>query len=149
MSKRICKELDDFVSTDNFQFVTQQISTIWEVTAPENSPYAGTKYKLYIIYPADYPFKPPAVKFITDIFHPNVVDGYLTIVELREQWSPAIHLDGLSIIIQSIFTDFQYTRFMNRDAISVFEDVTDVSSDKGKDQVNDKGKDEDDAYLIV
>lgn len=34
--------------------------------------FEGTEYKLALSFPADYPFKPPKVKFETGCFHPNV-----------------------------------------------------------------------------
>lgn len=34
--------------------------------------YEGLTYKLNLRFPADYPFKPPEVKFVTFCFHPNV-----------------------------------------------------------------------------
>lgn len=35
------------------------------VSGPENSPYFGGQYHGHLVFPADYPFKPPAVYMIT------------------------------------------------------------------------------------
>ncbi len=47
---------------------------LWEViiTGPVDTPYEGGKFKLEVIFPQEYPFHPPKVKFITKIFHPNI-----------------------------------------------------------------------------
>jgi hypothetical protein len=47
---------------------------------PPDSPYAGGTYQVDITIPDNYPFKSPAMKFDTRIWHPNVssvtVSGY-------------------------------------------------------------------------
>lgn len=35
------------------------------VTGPENSPYSGGQYHGHLIFPPDYPFRPPAVYMVT------------------------------------------------------------------------------------
>lgn len=47
-----------------------------------------------IVFSADYPFKPPVVKFITKVYHPNIDDDGSICVSLlkNDVWKPATKL---------------------------------------------------------
>ncbi|THH11422.1 hypothetical protein EW145_g666 [Phellinidium pouzarii] len=65
----------------------------WQATimGPGDSPYAGGVFFLDIMFPTDYPFKPPKVSFSTKIYHPNInANGSICLDILRDQWSPAL-----------------------------------------------------------
>ncbi|KAG7483717.1 hypothetical protein MATL_G00041340 [Megalops atlanticus] len=46
----------------------------WEVLiiGPPDTLYEGGVFKAHLTFPRDYPLRPPKMKFITDIWHPNV-----------------------------------------------------------------------------
>ena len=72
--KKELKELTDEPLTGISAGIKQDDILNWEATiiGPSKSPYAGGMFKLNIDFPGDYPFKPPKVKFITKILHPNI-----------------------------------------------------------------------------
>ncbi|ORZ02918.1 ubiquitin carrier protein, related [Syncephalastrum racemosum] len=68
---------------------------------PENSPYKGGQFKIDITFSADYPFKPPMMKFATKVYHPNIDDDGSICVDLlkTDSWKPATRL---SQVLQAI-----------------------------------------------
>jgi ubiquitin-conjugating enzyme E2 D/E len=80
----------------------------WEATiiGPSESPYAGGIFKLTIHFGERYPFKPPKIKFITNIFHPNIdAWGNICLDILNVNWSPALTVTKLLLSISSLLTD--------------------------------------------
>ncbi len=80
----------------------------WKATiiGPTDSPYKGGIFNLSINYPKNYPFKPPKVRFITKVYHPNINHaGEICLDILKDQWSPALVTSKLLLSICSLLTD--------------------------------------------
>ena len=80
----------------------------WEATlvGPSDSPYEGGVFTLDIQFPEKYPFKPPKVKFLTKIYHPNIsAKGLICVDILKNNWSPALTTSKLLLSICSLLTD--------------------------------------------
>ena len=76
------------------------------IAGPEDTPYAGGVFFLNINFPADYPFKPPSVKFSTKVYHPNVNStGSICVDILKDQWSPALTISKVLISISTLLDD--------------------------------------------
>ena len=73
------------------------------IIGPEDTPYEGGKYFLDVIFPSDYPFKPPKISFKTKIYHVDVIScGTISLDIFQKQWSPAYSLSKLFQIIISM-----------------------------------------------
>lgn len=109
--KRIQKELNEMKSDPPSNCSAGPLGDNlyeWQATimGPSETPYAGGIFELSILFPGEYPFKPPKVKFITKIFHPNInKHGSICLDVLNTQWSPALTITKLLLSISSLLTD--------------------------------------------
>ena len=76
--RRVQKELGDiakdtesqiFAEPGNNQDLLHLRATF---PGPRDTPYEGGTYIVDVVIPNDYPFKPPVMKFLTKLWHPNV-----------------------------------------------------------------------------
>ena len=76
------------------------------VKGPTGTPYEGGNFKLKFSFPDNYPFKPPEVKFITPIYHPNVKldTGEICLDVFVSSWVPT---QNTSEIIEKIVSILQ------------------------------------------
>jgi len=77
------------------------------IRGPVGSPYEGGIFYLYLKVPMLYPFRPPEVRFLTKIFHPNVNrHGDIGIDSIQQgNWVSGLTLTKVLISIQSLLTD--------------------------------------------
>ena len=63
-------------------------------------------FQLKITINSDYPHKPPIVKFLTPMFHPNIYrNGNICLDILQDKWSPVYDIKSVLLSIQSLLTD--------------------------------------------
>ena len=66
---------------------------LWRATiiGPDKSPYESGIFFLNVTFSYNYPFKPPKIKFLTKIYHPNInSNGNICLDILKDNWSPAL-----------------------------------------------------------
>lgn len=73
---------------------------------PPDTPYENGAYEVDIRITAEYPFKPPEMRFITKIWHPNVSSqtGAICLDTLGNAWSPVLTLKSALISLQSLLS---------------------------------------------
>ena len=80
----------------------------WQATimGPTETPYENGVFFMDIIFPKEYPFKPPKIYFITKIYHPNInSSGGICLDILKNQWSPALTISKVLLSICSLLSD--------------------------------------------
>uniref|UniRef100_A0A4W5MRB6 UBC core domain-containing protein n=1 Tax=Hucho hucho TaxID=62062 RepID=A0A4W5MRB6_9TELE len=58
----------------------------WEVAifGPPNTHYEGGYFKAQIKFPIDYPYSPPAFRFLTKMWHPNIYEAKTRAKSIRD-----------------------------------------------------------------
>ncbi|GBN10234.1 Ubiquitin-conjugating enzyme E2 D2B [Araneus ventricosus] len=88
---------------------------LWRATlmGPSDSPYEGGKSEVTIRFTQRYPVRPPKVKFITQIYHPNVCSkGRIGLDILQDSWRPTLTIPDIMMAIRAMMSqpDLNYTR---------------------------------------
>lgn len=110
-TKRIERELHDFQRDPPHNCSAGPVDGNlhhWNATilGPADSPYENGVFQLEIIFPPDYPFQPPQIRFLTRIFHANINDkGAICLDLLKDNWSAALTLSKVLLSICSLLTD--------------------------------------------
>ncbi|KAH9784616.1 UBC core domain-containing protein [Citrus sinensis] len=77
------------------------------IFGPDDTPWDGGTFKLTLQFTEDYPNKPPTVRFVSRMFHPNIyADGSICLDILQNQWSPIYDVAAILTSIQDILSCF-------------------------------------------
>lgn len=95
--------------------------TEWEVAlfGPPETLYEGGYFKAHVKFPADYPYSPPSIRFLTRVWHPNVYEnGDLCISILHppvddpqsgelpcERWNPTQNVRTILLSVISLLNE--------------------------------------------
>lgn len=97
---------------------------VWQavIFGPDETVWEGGTFKLLLEFTEDYPNKPPAVRFLSKIFHPNVYgDGKICLDILQNQWSPIYDIAAILTSIQSLLSDPNPASPANAEASQLYE----------------------------
>lgn len=124
--RRIIKEFEHFQKENPEGCTMKQLNENdiykWNViiSGPEGSDYENCKYLLSVVYPYEYPFAPPVIKFISPILHPNVNESgeiCLNILKKDDGWSPALSISKVILSLQNLLMEPNPDSALNIDAV--------------------------------
>ncbi|KAI4834820.1 ubiquitin-conjugating enzyme E2 [Plasmodium brasilianum] len=91
------------------------------IFGPADTPWEGGTFQLELLFGNEYPNKPPKVKFLTKMFHPNIyMDGNICIDILQKHWSPIYDISAILTSIQSLLSDPNPNSPANQEAALLF-----------------------------
>jgi ubiquitin-conjugating enzyme E2 Z len=113
MSKRIAKDIENAETLKNhgiyIYYKDENVREVWAlILGPDDGAYEGGLLFFKIVFPADYPFVPPEVKFLTydrvTRFHPNLyIEGKVCLSILGTWSGPGwVSTMSLSTVLLSI-----------------------------------------------
>ncbi|KAK8800333.1 hypothetical protein WA171_004966 [Blastocystis sp. BT1] len=94
----------------------------WTVVmeGPMDTPYEGGIFKAELIFPFDFPSRPPTMRFISPMWHPNIFSNGCVCISILhpagrdemnlqeredEKWRPIISVEAILLSVQSMLTD--------------------------------------------
>uniref|UniRef100_A0A6Q2XEY4 Ubiquitin conjugating enzyme E2 A n=1 Tax=Esox lucius TaxID=8010 RepID=A0A6Q2XEY4_ESOLU len=84
--------------------------------------FSGT-FKLTIEFTEEYPNKPPTVRFVSKMFHPNVyADGSICLDILQNRWSPTYDVSSILTSIQSLLDEPNPNSPANSQAAQLYQE---------------------------
>lgn len=144
---------------------------VWNaiLCGPEDSIYESGAFSLQLLFPDDYPLRPPQVRFQTKVFHPNVwwEDGLICVDILKDGWTPSYDVLAILHSIRLLLVDpnplspanleaallyrdnraefNQRVSQMIQDSLDTDDDEEEEDDDDDDDDVDDDDDDNDDA----
>uniref|UniRef100_A0A672TAR3 E2 ubiquitin-conjugating enzyme n=1 Tax=Sinocyclocheilus grahami TaxID=75366 RepID=A0A672TAR3_SINGR len=80
-------------------------------------------FKLTIEFTEEYPNKPPTVRFVSKMFHPNVyADGSICLDILQNRWSPTYDVSSILTSIQSLLDEPNPNSPANSQAAQLYQE---------------------------
>lgn len=102
-----------------------------------DTPYEGGIFKLDIKFPANYPFCPPIIKFVTKVFHPNIHEnGEICLDILKYHWSPALNISQVLLSILSLLSEPNPDDPLNPDAAHLYKADRNAYNAKVREYIN-------------
>ncbi|KAG0196863.1 Ubiquitin-conjugating enzyme E2 2, partial [Mortierella sp. GBA30] len=87
------------------------------------TPFEDGTFKLLLQFDETYPNKPPTVKFVSKMFHPNVyANGELCLDILQNRWSPTYDVAAILTSIQSLLHDPNPNSPANAEAANLYRE---------------------------
>lgn len=123
----------------------------WEalIQGPEGTPFEGGVFPAELKFPPDYPLSPPTMKFLGDLWHPNVYPSGLVCISIlhpagddpnhyehaSERWSPIQSVEKILLSVMNLLAEPNDESPANVDAAKQWRDRRDEYDKKVREGV--------------
>jgi len=122
LSKEILQLKNDIIPGININFSEDIFNWYATIEGPENTPYENGKFPIMLKFNTDYPLKPPSVRFLNKMYHPNIYrDGKICVDILQSEWSPILNIRTILLSLRSMLMDPNPKSPANREAANLFQ----------------------------
>ena len=125
LSRELTKLQSESDKLDGIHIEIPKDLMIWNATinGPPNTPFEKGIFNIMLKFDTDYPVKPPSVKFITPMYHPNIYrDGKICVDILQSsEWTPAQNVRTILVSIMSLLMDPNPSSPANREAAELYK----------------------------
>lgn len=119
--KHVRKEFDKGIFAEPHSNAISYLEAV--ILGSPDSIWEGGCFKLIMEFPKDYPTKPPQVKFVSKMFHPNIyTDGKICLDILDKSWIPMYDTSGVLQSIQLLLIEPNPNSPANTLAAKLFTD---------------------------
>uniref|UniRef100_A0A493T6S3 Ubiquitin conjugating enzyme E2 B n=1 Tax=Anas platyrhynchos platyrhynchos TaxID=8840 RepID=A0A493T6S3_ANAPP len=119
--KRMRKKIYIYCACLEVMIIINQF--IFKPFRPEGTPFEDGTFKLVIEFSEEYPNKPPTVRFLSKMFHPNVyADGSICLDILQNRWSPTYDVSSILTSIQSLLDEPNPNSPANSQAAQLYQE---------------------------
>lgn len=143
LSRELTKIKEDADKLDGIVIDEPQDILIWnaKIKGPPNTPYEEGDFDIMLKFDIDYPKRPPSVKFLIPMYHPNIYrDGKICIDILQNEWTPAQNIRTILYSIRSLLMDPNPASPANREAAELYNKDRIAYENKVKEYVKNNKK---------
>ena len=91
------------------------------IFGPDDTIWEGGIFQLTMNFSEEYPIKPPKVRFVTKMFHPNIyVNGDICLDILQNNWSATYDVSSILVSIQLLLNEPNPNSPANGEAADLF-----------------------------
>ena len=109
------------------------------IKGPPDTPFEKGEFEIELRFGNDYPVKPPSVKFITPMFHPNIYkDGKICVDILQGEWSPVQNIRTILVSLRSLLMDPNPNSPANREAANLLRSDINLYNERVRNLINRK-----------
>ena len=122
----VVEDISNNIFKPTTQIIIERPANIMEwklkIKGPPDSPYEKGVFDMLLRFDSDYPFKPPSVKFMKAIYHPNIYrDGKICIDILQpDGWASTQTVRTIMLSIISLLCDPNPDSPANREAAELY-----------------------------